>query len=68
MLVHIIGYRDDGDLERYKKDKCITVTAAQALLDRGPSKVRVKMEGPWHSYLDTSRAINESMLATHNEK
>ena len=56
------------ELMRDGKDERVRGTAAQALLDRGWGKAKVKVvTGAESSYLDVLRAVNESMLSKRNE-
>ena len=54
------------ELMRDGKDERVRGTAAQALLDRGWGKAKVKVVTS-SSYLDVLRAVNESMLSKRNE-
>jgi len=56
------------ELMRDGKDERVRGTAAQALLDRGWGKAKVKaVTSAESSYLDVLRAVNESMLSKRNE-
>ena len=56
------------ELMRGGKDERVRGTAAQALLDRGWGKAKVKVvTSAESSYLDVLRAVNESMLSKRNE-
>ena len=56
------------ELMRDGKDERVRGTAAQALLDRGWGKAKVKVvKSAESSYLDVLRAVNESMLSKRNE-
>jgi len=56
------------ELMRDGKDERVRGTAAQALLDRGWGKAKVKVvTSAESSYFDVLRAINESMLSKRNE-
>jgi len=56
------------ELMRDGKDERVRGTAAQALLDRGWGKAKVKVVASAESsYLDVLRAVNESMLSKRNE-
>jgi len=56
------------ELMRDGKDERVRGTAAQALLDRGWGKAKVKVvTSAESSYFDVLRAVNESMLSKRNE-
>jgi len=56
------------ELMRDGKDERVRGTAAQALLDRGWGKAKVKVvTSAESSYLDVLRTVNESMLSKRNE-
>ena len=56
------------ELMRDGKDERVRGTAAQALLDRGWGKAKVKVvTSAESSYLDVLRTVNESTLSKRNE-